>query len=355
LCRGSLALEKLDAGALTLLTIFAFLAPDNIPRTLLDSMYDDKLSMNKVLASLRAYSLIQVGEESISLHRLVQYVVRDPMSPEAEETTARLVLQFLFKESPQPVNDPRNWPLLGRLQPHVQHVSRIAARLRTTEPFIPLFVLGYAAYLRMRENYAGARELLDVADQLGKVLDPPEDRVLRMVRLEDSALLRSSGSLEDALAEYRSRLSVEDLQPDDRAYLLTGAGIVLIELGQYRESADSFREVLKILDDLDTSALYEERAVAKANLGAALYGLRELEAAVAGTHGALELFGRLYGQENARMIPGLRLLSAIHQLQGDLDAAIRELRRALRISIEFAGEDAPSTAAIRARIAALQS
>ena len=77
--------------AVDLLNLCAFLAPDDIPRSLfaqggahlparLAAVVSDELELNRVLKLLRSYSLIELTADSLSVHRLVQAVCRDRLA-----------------------------------------------------------------------------------------------------------------------------------------------------------------------------------------------------------------------------------------------------------------------------------
>jgi hypothetical protein len=82
------AIEESQPAAISLLKLCAFFAPDNIPYALLrddtsvlpgflGEIATDDLKWADALFALRRYALIEVGEESLSVHRLVQAVTRD--------------------------------------------------------------------------------------------------------------------------------------------------------------------------------------------------------------------------------------------------------------------------------------
>src|SRR6266487_2344504 len=97
----SLAFDKVTQKHLAapeLLRFFAFLAPDNIPEELitkggtylgsaLRSLSADHLEYHNVIKALREFSLIylHVGKKSLSVHRLVQSVLRDAMPTEVKK------------------------------------------------------------------------------------------------------------------------------------------------------------------------------------------------------------------------------------------------------------------------------
>ena len=80
--------KEASPAAAGLLNLCAFLAPDDIPKKLLVegaehllkslvAAVQDPVAFNDALAALRRYSLMEVGDEALAVHRLVQAVVRD--------------------------------------------------------------------------------------------------------------------------------------------------------------------------------------------------------------------------------------------------------------------------------------
>jgi hypothetical protein len=76
-----------------LLTLYAFLAPDDLPRGLLAehsgalpeplaSAVGDRLRFQQAVGALRRYSLVTVSGDVMSVHRLVQSVVRSSLHPD---------------------------------------------------------------------------------------------------------------------------------------------------------------------------------------------------------------------------------------------------------------------------------
>jgi tetratricopeptide (TPR) repeat protein/tRNA A-37 threonylcarbamoyl transferase component Bud32 len=122
-------LENETPNAAHLLSVCAYLAPDDIPlielREGLTQAGDvalaalhDEMEFDRCLAALRRYSLVKVGESSLSLHRLVQLVTRDRL-PEGERARwAELALRVVESVYPRSglAGDVR--PESGRLLPH---------------------------------------------------------------------------------------------------------------------------------------------------------------------------------------------------------------------------------------------
>ncbi|MCB9006995.1 MAG: hypothetical protein H6656_06470 [Ardenticatenaceae bacterium] len=98
------AQAKQTPGAAALLNLCCFLAPDEIPLDLLMAavgamdaehlpeelvaLANSKLKLDKAIAALRRYSLLERDGDTLALHRLVQTVARDQMPPELRQIWA---------------------------------------------------------------------------------------------------------------------------------------------------------------------------------------------------------------------------------------------------------------------------
>ncbi len=92
-----LSIEKVreqNSAAAALLNLFAFFAPEKIPRDILSAgevvlpeslrpLIADELAFNDAIRLLRRHSLIDASQDDVSIHRLVQIVVLDAM-PKAD-------------------------------------------------------------------------------------------------------------------------------------------------------------------------------------------------------------------------------------------------------------------------------
>ncbi|MET8582911.1 tetratricopeptide repeat protein [Streptomyces collinus] len=84
------AIKDRDPLAVTLLQTMAWLAPDNIPRTLLEPLAPHTIALSNALGELHAYNMIAftTDRQSVTVHRLVQTVLRTrtPAQPHNDDT-----------------------------------------------------------------------------------------------------------------------------------------------------------------------------------------------------------------------------------------------------------------------------
>lgn len=170
------AVDEEQPYAIHVLRVLAWLAPDDIPRGLLDTLREDMsrpsgqpshrllgwtfpyarrrlaqhvgwvrarrrtahrelthLEVNRALGVLHAYSLIRLDRESVSLHRLVQSVARtsDPTSvffrPSAVRAARQEATELLLRAAVDTPADMTGWVREQELLPHVEAFLRALA------------------------------------------------------------------------------------------------------------------------------------------------------------------------------------------------------------------------------------
>ncbi|MCX4902509.1 FxSxx-COOH system tetratricopeptide repeat protein [Streptomyces sp. NBC_00892] len=129
-------LEHTRPQALVILKLGAFFDPSGIPLTLLQrsahaAWEADPETWQDSLQELQRYALVRFdhrrgkeGEDTsdagfMSMHRLVQAVVRDRLSEDEQRTLSRMAQQALAVADPGNPSDPEQWPMYAELIPHL--------------------------------------------------------------------------------------------------------------------------------------------------------------------------------------------------------------------------------------------
>jgi tetratricopeptide (TPR) repeat protein len=162
--------EQHHPAAADLLRLCAFLAPDAIPEKLLTEgakelgemlapVAADPYLLDQAITALRAYSLLARDPQAhtLSVHRLVQAVVRDNLPMETQRQWMQRAVQAV--EAAYPGSDFANWSVYERLLPHALVCATWIeqASLVTSEASRLLNQAGY--YLNARGRYAEAEPL----------------------------------------------------------------------------------------------------------------------------------------------------------------------------------------------------
>jgi len=133
-------LEQSAPGAVGLLRLLAFCAPDAVPLRLLLQrrpgltellspqvaevvvpLLEDELAAGDAIAALRGYSLVHpAGDGAVSVHRLVQAVTADQMPAELANQWRQAAAALIEAAIPKDSRQPDTWPDFGALLPHAE-------------------------------------------------------------------------------------------------------------------------------------------------------------------------------------------------------------------------------------------
>jgi tetratricopeptide (TPR) repeat protein len=172
--------EQKNPAAADLLRLCAFLHPDAIPEEMitegashlgshLQKVTSDPLLFQRAIAELRAYSLVgrDANEKTLSIHRLVQAVIRDAMDDETRHLWAERAVQVVNEVFPEA--EFTAWPQCERYLPHALVCAEQIAQeqIRSLEAARLLDRAGW--YLDNRARYTEAeplcRQALSICEQ----------------------------------------------------------------------------------------------------------------------------------------------------------------------------------------------
>lgn len=250
-----------DPAAAELLCLCAFLAPDAIPEemltdgasalgSLLFPVVTDPLSLNKSIATLRAYSLLGRNADAamLSVHRLVQAVLQDSLSPEMRTYGMERVVHLVNLTFPS--GEFVTWQACERLLSHAlvgadwihqkQMVSPEAVRLLNQAGY---YLAGRARYVEAEPLYTRA---LEIVEQQSGVEDLRAAAIVNNLAL----LFQDQGRYAESEAFHRRALTTRQQQLEEQhpdiAQSMNNLGSVLEARGQYAEAEDLYQHALHI-------------------------------------------------------------------------------------------------------------
>jgi tetratricopeptide (TPR) repeat protein len=123
------SLERLAPEAGDLLRLCAYLAPDDLPRWLLQAgaavlpeplkaRAEDIDALTDLIALPRGYSLISTHGDSFGVHRLLQTILRRGLDKNGQQQWAGAAVAMMRRGFPEQAADTRLWERCGRLVPH---------------------------------------------------------------------------------------------------------------------------------------------------------------------------------------------------------------------------------------------
>jgi len=241
-----LEIARRDPLAETLLDVAAYLQPDRIPAWLLTGLTDDELAVDDALALAASFTMLFRSDGAVSVHRLVQLVIRlghDSVRP------ARTAVDLLLRSVPpgNPATAVDTWPRWNDLIPHVESIHDILAAdgIRPDSELMTaagrLLVLG-GMYLQGQGRYNSAIAMLEHAIELFGQVDGVDGLSTLEARAGLAIVLWSNGRFQDAIAVGSAvwEMHVRVLGPDHPVTLNSAAylGIGYRESGRLEEALE---------------------------------------------------------------------------------------------------------------------
>jgi tetratricopeptide (TPR) repeat protein len=409
-----LAFQQVKAAApagADLLNLCAFLASDDIPLDMirdgvkhlpkeLAAAVHNPLALNKAIATLRRYSLIEMSDDLLSIHRMVQAVTRDRLDEQERKQWAEAAVRLVDEAFPSDSDDVRTWDACARLLPHGL-IATIYAETMEVALDATGRLLNHVGggYLRMRAAYAEAKGMLERALRIGEAVYGPNHPNVGAATNNLGSVLQDLGDLEGAKAAYARALRIgEAIYGPDHPVVAIGVnnlGGVLQDLGDLEGAKAAYERALRIgeavygpdhptvairvnnlgrvlqdLGDLEGSKAAYERAlrigeavygpdhpqvaISVNNLGGVLGALGDLEGAKAAYERALRIDEAVYGLDHPNVARGVNNLGSVLRALGDLEGAKAAFARALRIFRQFLGDEHPYTITVRNNLEILE-
>jgi tetratricopeptide (TPR) repeat protein len=361
------SIEKECPAGAKLLNLCAFLAPDDIPRDVISSASNylppslansvaDPIQFDAAVAALRHYSLIEASGKTLSVHRLVQAVVRDRMNESEQKTWAAAAVNLVAKVFPRESDDVRTWPECARLIAHALEATQHCEMLGVANEPTAALMNQAGGYLRGRAQFVEARELL------GRALAMFErtygsDHPWVATALNNLALvLKDLGDLDGAKLRFERAIAIDKKTygPDHPkiAFHLNNLAMVLRDLDDL-DGAKSRLERALAINEKSYGPNHPEVARSLNNLASVLKDNNDLDSAKSLLGRALTIVEEAYGLEHPSVASTLGNLALVLKDQGDLTGAKACLERALTIDERTYGPGHPRVATILGNYASL--
>ncbi len=267
--------EAAPAGA-DLLNLCAFLAPDDIPRDLfscssricnpaeaakepilepLAEAVADPLQFDEAVAALRRYSLLEVGEGVLSVHRLVQAVARDRLTDEARKKWAAAAVRIVDDAFPSGEDDPsdvRTWPVCARLLPHALAAAGHAQALHVAPEATGRLLNQAGLYLSGRAESTQAKVALQRALAICEGAYGPNHPDVAGVLNNLSGVFWDMQDLKEARTHLERALAIDEAafgpEHPTVARDVNNLGSVLHDLGDLAGARAHYERALAILE-----------------------------------------------------------------------------------------------------------
>jgi tetratricopeptide (TPR) repeat protein len=351
--------QERNAAAADLLRFCAFLHPDAIPEEiitagaehlgpLLQTIAHDTMALNKAIAALGGHSLIRrdPAEKILSVHRLVQAVLRDAMADDEAKVWAERAVRAMNAVFPDadPDADFVPWRVYERYLLHVLVCTDLVKQKQFT--FLEAASLFYQTgkYLIGRAQYQEAEPLLLHALDIYKYLQGPNTATC----LNGLAVLyKNQSKYELAEVRYQQVLEIyeQQLGPEhpSTAGCLNNLAVLCRTQGKYEQAELLSQRALAICE----KALGPEHPHTARNLNnlAKLYCKQgKYDQAESLFQRALAIRKKWLGPEHPSTATSLDNLGRLYNAQGKYDQAEPLHQRALEIREQQLGLLHPDTA-----------
>ncbi len=360
--------EEKNAPATDLLRFCAYLAPDAIPEEVitrgaehlgpsLQAVAGDPFALNQAIAALSAYSLIRrnMTEKTVSLHRLVQAVLRDSMTAEADKEWKQRAVLAVNEACPN-VRDVTQWDACEQWLPHALVCADWIEQeqMMESEPAHLLHSVG--DYLDDRARYREAEPLYRRALAIREQVLGPEHPTTAMSLYSLAGLCQAQGRFEEAESLYQGALTIYEQVLGPEHSTIAGsidslAGLYRVQ-GRYEEAEPLYRRALTIREQV----LGPEHSTTAGSLNALarLYKAEgKYEEAEPLYRRALAIREQVLGPEHPTTAGSLNNLAALYKAEGKYEQAEPLYRRALTIREQVLGPEHSTTARSLTNLAGL--
>jgi len=352
-----------------LLYLCAYLAPDDIPIELiiqgtqylpdpLAAAVADPLDFDEAVEPLLRYSLVEKTGETLSIHRLVQAVIRDRLAENEKKKWAEAAVNIVNNGFPGNSDDVRNWPACVPLLPHAlvaaEHAETHQVALESTGRLLNESGL----FLESRAQFTEAKKIYERALAIGEAVYGPDHPTVAIRVNNLGGVLHDLGDLQGAKKNFERALAIGESAygPDHPtvAIRVNNLGGVLRALGDLQGAKKNFERALAI-DESAYGPDHPDVAIDVGNLGGVLRALGDLQGAKKNYERALAIHETTYGPDHPDVAIGVNNLGSVLRDLGDLKGAKKNLERALAIFTKFLGEDHPNTVTVQNNIEYLES
>ncbi|HJQ32011.1 MAG TPA: tetratricopeptide repeat protein [Pyrinomonadaceae bacterium] len=396
--------------AADLLTLCAFLAPDEVPLEILKdsaehlppALAEASADPEKLAASaavLQNYALAKVrGGSFLTLHHFIQAAARDRLGEDDRKNWAGATVQLMEAAFPFDYTNPQTWPPSARLLPHALAAAEHARELKVLEKATSSLLNQAGLYLQTKAELVKAKVTFEQALETVTPKFGAEHSLVSTLLNNLGNVLYDMGDFDGARASYERALAIAEtvygLDHLEVAIRLNNLGVILQDMGDFDGARVNFEralviaeshygsdhqqvaiylnnlgELLKRQGDLEGARERLERALAideaapvlnptsiatrLNNLGSVLRRIGDLNSALTNFERALAMDEVTYGPNHPTVALRLNNVGTILDAQGDLSGARANYERALGIFREVLGEDHPLTLLVKRNLAGL--
>lgn len=344
-----------------LLSLASLVAPDAIPKTLLNHALEcyfaergksstlDPFLIDDAVGALRSYSLLSVETDHAFVHRLVQAVVRDHLST-AELTMYRdaLLVALSHQFPDEAYRHPKCWPECAALFPHAVALTENMSLEKCGKQLEQALLLNnMGRYLYGRGAYNDAEHLFHKALEIRESLLGDDHLDVAMSLNDLAVLLNAQGKPAEAEHLQRQALAIREQQLDkehpDVATCMDNLACLLIKQRKYAEAESLCKQALTIRQQ-QLGKDHPDVATSMNNLALFLTDQGKYAEAESLHRQALTIWEQQLGKDHPEVAKSLNNLACALRNQGKYAQSEKLCRQALSINEKQLGINHPSVA-----------
>ena len=304
-------------------------------------------SFEDAVGTARRFALLRHSrdDKTISVHRLVQAVIKDDLRPEDQRVWSERMIRKLNHALPWP--EYPNWPQCEPLLPHAMAARQAIEDQRLESRVAANLLLKTANYLYQRAQYEQAEPLYERALAITERALGPDHPDTAQSLNNLAALYGSQGHYEQAEPLYQRALAISEkaLGPDhpSTATSLNNLAALYRSQGRYEEAEPLYQRALAISEKA-LGPDHPSTATSLNNLAELYRSQGRYEEAEPLLQRALGIREKALGPDHPSTATSLNNLAALYDSQGRYDEAEPLYQRALGIREKALGPDHPSTA-----------
>ncbi len=359
----SLAFDHLTGDGAALLRLCAVLAPDAIPLDViadgaghlpppLDGTAADPLRLDAAVADLRRFSLVDVANGTVSIHRLVQAVTRDRLTADDRTTWVAAALELIgaaLHPFPHNAFDADVAAVYTRLLPHAMAAAAATDNAGAAPEILGRLLNHVGIYQWMRAEFAASKAAFERAvaiDEAAFGADHP-NVAIRINNL--GSVLQDQGDLAGARTAYERALAIDEAafgaDHPKVAIRVNNLGGVLQAEGDLAGARAAFERALAI-GETALGPDHPKVAIRVSNLGNVLQAEGDLAGARAAFERALAIDEAAFGPDHPEVATDVNNLGGVLRAEGDLAGARTAYERALAIDEAAFGPNHPNVATL---------
>jgi len=253
--------EQANLAAADLLRLCAFLSPDAIPEEIitegavdlgpiLQPIASDPVELDAAIEELRKYSLVRrdPDAQTLTVHRLVQAVLKDEMDEETQGQWAERVVRAVNRAFPY--IEYERWLKCARLLPHARVCAELIEQWMITFPEAAELLDQTGWYLRERIQYAEAEPLHQRALAINEQVLGLEDSAVAYTFSNLGMLYQEQGKYAKAEPLYqRAQTIYEKVLGPDHPYVassLNNLALLYQDRGKYGQAEPLLQRAVAI-------------------------------------------------------------------------------------------------------------